>query len=220
METAVKHIHAPDPKRCRQRGTWAASGPACCRGPCMSTVVRAGAELREACRSFRRQSGGGVRSQAHLTPRPSAGPFFSPGGQPVPPGPPASQTKSQSLDPFADLGDLSSSLQGNEQDVWVCAERPACSRPLALVPPPDSGALDRPSPPCTEAWDTVTPGRLSTGAWPSGASQCVWGRLGSRVGTGDPGSTPTSVGLRSPRADPTPWGRVSPRPLRLFRKRA
>ncbi|XP_053528240.1 cyclin-G-associated kinase isoform X2 [Artibeus jamaicensis] len=41
------------------------------------------------------------------------GPFFCPGGQPAPPGPPASQTKSQSLDPFADLGDLSSSLQGS-----------------------------------------------------------------------------------------------------------
>ncbi|XP_059534072.1 cyclin-G-associated kinase isoform X3 [Myotis daubentonii] len=41
------------------------------------------------------------------------GPFFSPGGQPAPPGPPASRAKSQSLDPFADLGDLSSSLQGS-----------------------------------------------------------------------------------------------------------
>uniref|UniRef100_A0A452THZ9 Cyclin G associated kinase n=1 Tax=Ursus maritimus TaxID=29073 RepID=A0A452THZ9_URSMA len=41
------------------------------------------------------------------------GPFFSPGGQPAAPGPPASWTKSQSLDPFADLGDLSSGLQGS-----------------------------------------------------------------------------------------------------------
>uniref|UniRef100_A0A8D0P0T1 Cyclin G associated kinase n=1 Tax=Sus scrofa TaxID=9823 RepID=A0A8D0P0T1_PIG len=40
------------------------------------------------------------------------GPFFSPGGQPAPPGPPASQPQSQNQDPFADLGDLSSSLQG------------------------------------------------------------------------------------------------------------
>lgn len=47
---------------------------------------------------------------------PSPGPFVTPGGQPAPPGPPASQTKSQSLDPFADLGDLSSSLQGTVQD--------------------------------------------------------------------------------------------------------
>ncbi|XP_048639950.1 cyclin-G-associated kinase isoform X5 [Marmota marmota marmota] len=34
------------------------------------------------------------------------------GGQPTPPGPQPSQTKPQSLDPFADLGDLSSGLQG------------------------------------------------------------------------------------------------------------
>ncbi|XP_053433823.1 cyclin-G-associated kinase isoform X3 [Nycticebus coucang] len=40
------------------------------------------------------------------------GPVFSSGGQPAPSGLPASWTKSQSLDPFADLGDLSSSLQG------------------------------------------------------------------------------------------------------------
>ncbi|KAM4812060.1 cyclin-G-associated kinase isoform X2 [Urocitellus parryii] len=38
--------------------------------------------------------------------------LFSPGGQPTPPGPQPSQTKPQSLDPFADLGDLSSGLQG------------------------------------------------------------------------------------------------------------
>ncbi|XP_031295099.2 cyclin-G-associated kinase isoform X2 [Camelus dromedarius] len=47
------------------------------------------------------------------TPAPAAeGPFFSSGAQPAPPGPPASLTKSQSQDPFADLGDLSSGLQG------------------------------------------------------------------------------------------------------------
>ncbi|XP_077876917.1 cyclin-G-associated kinase isoform X8 [Ictidomys tridecemlineatus] len=40
------------------------------------------------------------------------GPLFSPGGQPTPPGLQPSQTKPQSLDPFADLGDLSSGLQG------------------------------------------------------------------------------------------------------------
>lgn len=48
---------------------------------------------------------------------PSPGPFFAPGGQPAPPGPSASQTKSQNLDPFADLGDLSSTLQGTVQDM-------------------------------------------------------------------------------------------------------
>ncbi|XP_008840007.1 cyclin-G-associated kinase isoform X3 [Nannospalax galili] len=47
------------------------------------------------------------------TPTPALeGTVFSPGGQPAPPGPQPSQTKSESLDPFADLGDLSSSLQG------------------------------------------------------------------------------------------------------------
>ncbi|XP_041488045.1 cyclin-G-associated kinase isoform X3 [Microtus oregoni] len=40
------------------------------------------------------------------------GPLFSSGGHPAPPGHHSSQTKSQSLDPFADLSDLSSSLQG------------------------------------------------------------------------------------------------------------
>ncbi|XP_057627165.1 cyclin-G-associated kinase isoform X2 [Chionomys nivalis] len=40
------------------------------------------------------------------------GPLFSSGGHPAPPGHHPSQTKSQSLDPFADLSDLSSSLQG------------------------------------------------------------------------------------------------------------
>ncbi|XP_050011797.1 cyclin-G-associated kinase isoform X3 [Alexandromys fortis] len=40
------------------------------------------------------------------------GPLFSSGGHPGPPGHHPSQTKSQSLDPFADLSDLSSSLQG------------------------------------------------------------------------------------------------------------
>nr|XP_048302973.1 cyclin-G-associated kinase isoform X3 [Myodes glareolus] len=40
------------------------------------------------------------------------GTLFSSGGHPAPPGHHPSQTKSQSLDPFADLSDLSSSLQG------------------------------------------------------------------------------------------------------------
>lgn len=40
------------------------------------------------------------------------GTLFSSAGQPAPPGPNPSQTKSQNLDPFADLSDLSSSLQG------------------------------------------------------------------------------------------------------------
>ncbi|XP_036903221.1 cyclin-G-associated kinase isoform X2 [Sturnira hondurensis] len=52
-------------------------------------------------------------ADAPAPPPATEGPFFCPGGQPAPPAPPASQTKSQSLDPFADLGDLSSSLQGS-----------------------------------------------------------------------------------------------------------
>uniref|UniRef100_A0A2I3H3S9 Cyclin G associated kinase n=1 Tax=Nomascus leucogenys TaxID=61853 RepID=A0A2I3H3S9_NOMLE len=44
---------------------------------------------------------------------PSPGPLFSPGGQPAPCGSQASWTKSQNPDPFADLGDLSSGLQGS-----------------------------------------------------------------------------------------------------------
>lgn len=40
------------------------------------------------------------------------GTLFSSAGHPAPPGPNPSQTKSQNLDPFADLSDLSSSLQG------------------------------------------------------------------------------------------------------------
>ncbi|XP_025742697.1 cyclin-G-associated kinase isoform X3 [Callorhinus ursinus] len=58
---------------------------------------------------------GGWEAWAEVpAPTPAAeGPFFPPGGQPATPGPPASWTKSQSLDPFADLGDLSSGLQGS-----------------------------------------------------------------------------------------------------------
>uniref|UniRef100_A0A2I3GST1 Cyclin G associated kinase n=1 Tax=Nomascus leucogenys TaxID=61853 RepID=A0A2I3GST1_NOMLE len=57
---------------------------------------------------------------AHSAPPPSCsadflhlGPLFSPGGQPAPCGSQASWTKSQNPDPFADLGDLSSGLQGS-----------------------------------------------------------------------------------------------------------
>ncbi|KAM5272079.1 cyclin-G-associated kinase isoform 2-T2 [Ctenodactylus gundi] len=43
----------------------------------------------------------------------TGGPLLPPGTQPAPPGPPSSQTKSQILDPFANLGELSCSLQGS-----------------------------------------------------------------------------------------------------------
>ncbi|XP_062963648.1 cyclin-G-associated kinase isoform X2 [Cynocephalus volans] len=61
------------------------------------------------------------------------GPLFTPGGQPAPPGPQASRTKAQSLDPFADLGDLSSTFQGS----------PAGLLPGSFVPkmgPPPKGS--------------------------------------------------------------------------------
>ncbi|KAM5283687.1 cyclin-G-associated kinase isoform 1-T1 [Hipposideros larvatus] len=68
------------------------------------------------------------------TPAPE-GPFFSSGGQPAPPGPSASQTKSQSLDPFADLGDLSSSLQGSPAGF-----APGGFGPKAAPPPKGTGS--------------------------------------------------------------------------------
>ncbi|XP_004432258.1 PREDICTED: cyclin-G-associated kinase [Ceratotherium simum simum] len=66
---------------------------------------------------------------------------FPPGGQPAPSGPPASRTKSQSLDPFADLGDLSSGLQGSPAGF-----APGGFGPKA-APPPKGGA----------AWQTSRP---------------------------------------------------------------
>ncbi|XP_036182139.1 cyclin-G-associated kinase isoform X2 [Myotis myotis] len=72
------------------------------------------------------------------------GPFFSPGGQPAPPGPPASRAKSQSLDPFADLGDLSSSLQGSPGGFT-----PGGFGPKA-APPPKGGSSWQTSRPPTQ----------------------------------------------------------------------
>lgn len=70
------------------------------------------------------------------------GPFVTPGGQPAPPGPPASQTKSQSLDPFADLGDLSSSLQGSPGGF-----APGGFGPKTAPPPKGSGSWQTSRPP-------------------------------------------------------------------------
>lgn len=99
-------------------------------------------------------------------PTPAAeGPFFSPGGQPAPAGPPASQTKPQSLDPFADLGDLSTSLQGSPAGFvpggfgpkatplpkasgsWQTSRPPAqgASRPSQAKPPPKACTQPRPN---------------------------------------------------------------------------
>uniref|UniRef100_A0A8C8YRE7 Cyclin G associated kinase n=1 Tax=Prolemur simus TaxID=1328070 RepID=A0A8C8YRE7_PROSS len=70
------------------------------------------------CRLSKELLGGCVLLQVALVLTrcaPSPGPLFSSGGQAAPSGPQASRIKSQvqSLDPFADLGDLSSGLQGS-----------------------------------------------------------------------------------------------------------
>ncbi|OWK13656.1 GAK, partial [Cervus elaphus hippelaphus] len=70
------------------------------------------------------------------------GPFFSPGDQPAPPGLSASQTKSQSQDPFADLGDLSSGLQGSP-----ATSTPGGFGPKAAPPPKASGSWQTSRPP-------------------------------------------------------------------------
>ncbi|XP_040093661.1 cyclin-G-associated kinase isoform X2 [Oryx dammah] len=77
------------------------------------------------------------------------GPFFSPGDQPAPSGLPASQTKSQSQDPFADIGDLSSGLQGSP-----AAAAPGGFSPKAAPPPKASGS-----------WQTSRPSAQGT-LWP------------------------------------------------------
>ncbi|XP_051696300.1 cyclin-G-associated kinase isoform X1 [Oryctolagus cuniculus] len=70
-------------------------------------------------------------------PTPAAeGPLFSAGGQP---GPQATRTKPQNLDPFADLGDLSSGLQG---------------APAGLPP---GGFIPRAAPSPRGAWQTSRP---------------------------------------------------------------
>ena len=91
---------------------------------------RAGASSQAGVRLSRRKEapsevpGGFVSLQMVLVLMPCApspGPLFSSGGQPAPCGSQASWTKSQNPDPFADLGDLSSGLQGNVEGtlgVW------------------------------------------------------------------------------------------------------
>ncbi|XP_004847541.1 cyclin-G-associated kinase isoform X5 [Heterocephalus glaber] len=81
----------------------------------------------------------------------SGGPLFPPGAQPVPAGPQPSQTKSQSLDPFADLGDLrglSSSLPG----------------PAAGPPPGGFVPKTAPSPKGGSSWQTNRPAQGTS--WP------------------------------------------------------
>ncbi|KAM5338996.1 cyclin-G-associated kinase isoform 2-T2 [Glossophaga mutica] len=90
------------------------------------------------------------------------GPFFCPGGQPAPPGPPASQTKSQSLDPFADLGDLSSSLQGSPGGF-----APGGFGPKAAAPPKGGSSWQASRPPAQGApWAPQTKPSPKTCAQP------------------------------------------------------
>ncbi|XP_013362207.1 PREDICTED: cyclin-G-associated kinase isoform X2 [Chinchilla lanigera] len=80
------------------------------------------------------------------------GPLFPPGAQPASAGPNPSQTKSQSLDPFADLGDLrdlSSSLPG------PAAGPPPGSFAPKTAPPPKGGS----------SWQTSRPPAQGT-SWP------------------------------------------------------
>lgn len=140
-------------------------------------------------------------------PRPPPGPFFSPGGQPAPPGPPASQPQSQNQDPFADLGDLSSSLQGNLQAVWGVQRAPGpCggtgggssplsprpraqphqARPICLV----LRACHRDNPRSRQGWlQSLPPPRRHCRAWGT-----MGGRLGQECGV----SLPCSQGGRAP----------------------
>lgn len=135
---------------------------------------------------------------------PSPGSFFSPGGQPAPPGPPASRAKSQSLDPFADLGDLSSSLQGEGQGVSGCAvlglHREMQSSVLRPLPLPSS-VPRRACPSVPKAQGTVTLGTAAcpvVGAW---GPSC---HTGARSSPGGPRVMP-ACGLQPPKADPMPW---------------
>ncbi|XP_054205590.1 cyclin-G-associated kinase isoform X41 [Homo sapiens] len=93
------------------------------------------------------------------------GPLFSPGGQPAPCGSQASWTKSQNPDPFADLGDLSSGLQGSPagfppggfipktattpkgSSSWQTSRPPAqgASWPPQAKPPPKACTQPRPN---------------------------------------------------------------------------
>lgn len=70
------------------------------------------------------------------------GPFSSSGSQPAPSSTPASHIKSQSLDPFADLGDLSSSLQGSPGGL-----APGGFGPRAAPPPKGASSWQTSRPP-------------------------------------------------------------------------
>ncbi|XP_028359663.1 cyclin-G-associated kinase isoform X2 [Phyllostomus discolor] len=87
---------------------------------------------------------------------------FCPGAQPAPPGPPAGQTKAQSLDPFADLGDLSSSLQGSPGGF-----APGGFGPKAAPPPKGGSSWQASRPPAQGApWAPQTKPSPKTCAQP------------------------------------------------------
>uniref|UniRef100_A0A8C2VHV4 Cyclin-G-associated kinase n=1 Tax=Chinchilla lanigera TaxID=34839 RepID=A0A8C2VHV4_CHILA len=79
----------------------------------------------------------------------SEGPLFPPGAQPASAGPNPSQTKSQSLDPFADLGDL----------------RDLSSSPAAGPPPGSFAPKTAPPPKGGSSWQTSRPPAQGT-SWP------------------------------------------------------
>ncbi|KAB0398243.1 hypothetical protein E2I00_008833, partial [Balaenoptera physalus] len=115
-------------------------------------------------------------------PAPAAeGPFVSPGGQPAPPGPPASQTKSQSQDPFADLGDLSSGLQGNLRAVLGTWGLTLSTKAQGTVTPGKAQSASS-----QELVTKITPGIAKTGAgvWPSAGIAVFGGPSGSSLSTG------------------------------------
>ncbi|XP_060004957.1 cyclin-G-associated kinase isoform X2 [Lagenorhynchus albirostris] len=124
-------------------------------------------------------------------PTPAAeGPFVSPGGQPAPPGPPASQTKSQSQDPFADLGDLSSGLQGSP-----AASTPGGFGPKAAPPPKASGSWQTSRPPAQGApWPPQAKPAPTASAQPRPNYNSSFSVIGSRE----------ERGVRAPSFGPKP----------------
>ncbi|XP_037685106.1 cyclin-G-associated kinase isoform X2 [Choloepus didactylus] len=101
-------------------------------------------------------------------PRPAEGPLRPSGGQPAaPPGPSCSQAKAQSLDPFADLGDLGSGLPGSAggplpggftpktgSGPWQTSRPPGTPRTPQAKPPP-AKACPQPRPNYTPNFSVI-----------------------------------------------------------------
>ncbi|KAM7159405.1 cyclin-G-associated kinase isoform 1-T1 [Molossus nigricans] len=95
-------------------------------------------------------------------PTPAAEGPFSSGSQPAPPSAPGSRVKSQTLDPFADLGDLSSSLQGSPGGF-----APGGFGPKAAPPPKGASSWQTSRPPVQGApWASQTKLPPKTSAQP------------------------------------------------------